>query len=174
MINGLGAATENLVLKAHELKLEVITDVLPNLDDESKLIAVIRFFDKIHPQYADKFEPHICDDLVSTIPHRLTNRNIVKRQKIDIKRLEPLKSIVKTVEGADLILIDDEISTGNTFANLINAYKKINPHLQKVIVMSLLNVSSESSRQRIGLSVNCCSRVCIPSIAARRSSLLCR
>lgn len=107
-INGLGAATENLVLKAHELKLEVITDVLPDLNDKSKLIAVIRFFDKIHPQYANKFEPHVCDDLVSVIPHRLTNRNIVKRKKIDIKRLEPLKSIVKTVEGADLILIDDE------------------------------------------------------------------
>lgn len=108
MINGLGAATENLVLKAHELKLEIITEVLPNLDDESKLIAVIRFFDKIHPQYADKFEPHVCDDLASVIPYRLTNRNMTKRQKIDIKRLEPLKSIVKTVEGADLILIDDE------------------------------------------------------------------
>jgi hypothetical protein len=61
---------------------------------------------------------------------------------------ESLKSIFNQADT--LILIDDEISTGNTFANLINAYKKINPHLQKVIVMSLLNVSSESSRQRIG------------------------
>jgi hypothetical protein len=108
MINGLGAATENLVLKAHELKLEVITEVLPDLDEDSKLIAVIRFFDKIVPMFVNKFEPHVCDDLVSTIPLRLTNRNIVQRKKIAIERLLPLQTLAKTVEGADLIIIDDE------------------------------------------------------------------
>lgn len=108
MINGLGAALENLVLKAHELKLEVISDVLPNLNENSKLIAVIRFFDRINPQYANKFEPHICDELVSTIPLRVTNRNFVKRQKIPMERLLPLKALAKTIDGADLLLIDDE------------------------------------------------------------------
>ena len=107
-INGLGAATENLVLKAHELKLEVITEVLPNLDENSKLIAVIRFFDNIDPKFANKFESHVCDDLVSTIPLRLTNRNIVERKKIEIERLLVLKKLAQTVEGADLIIIDDE------------------------------------------------------------------
>jgi len=107
-INGLGAATENLVLKAHELKLEVITEVLPNLDEKSKLIAVFRFFDKINPQYANKFEPHVCDELVTTIPFRLTNRNIVPRKKIERNRLEKLKSIAQTIEGADLTIIEDE------------------------------------------------------------------
>lgn len=108
MINGLGAALENLVLKAHELKLEVISDVLPNLDENSKLIAVIRFFDRINPEYANRFESHVCDELVSTIPLRVTNRNIVKRQKISMARLLPLKALANTIEGADLLLIDDE------------------------------------------------------------------
>lgn len=48
-----------------------------------------------------------------------------------------------------LILIDDEISTGNTFANLINAYKKINPHLKRVIVLSLLNLTNEKAREKV-------------------------
>lgn len=48
-----------------------------------------------------------------------------------------------------LVLIDDEISTGNTFANLINAYKKINPALKRVFVLSLLNLSSAQARQRV-------------------------
>jgi len=107
-INGLGAATENLVLKAHELKLEVIVEVLPNLDHTSKLIAVIRFFDKINPQYVDKFEPHVCDELVTTIPYRLTNRNIVARKKIESSRLEKLKQIAQTIKGADLTIVEDE------------------------------------------------------------------
>ncbi|HXD93258.1 MAG TPA: hypothetical protein VNX01_08595, partial [Bacteroidia bacterium] len=107
-INGLGAATENLVLKAHELKLEVIVDVLPNLDHTSKLIAVIRFFDKINAKYADKFEPHVCDELVATIPFRLTNRNIVPRKKIESSRLEKLKQLAQTIKGADLTIIEDE------------------------------------------------------------------
>ncbi len=107
-ITGLGAATENLVLKAHELKLEVITEVLPNLDEKSKLIAVIRFFDNIHPDYRDKFEPHVCDELVSTIPFRVTNRNIVERKKIAFERLLPLRDLSRTIDGTDLVLIDDE------------------------------------------------------------------
>jgi hypothetical protein len=108
MINGLGAATENLILKAHELKLEVIAEVLPNLTDKSKLIAVFRFFDSVQSIHKDKFEPHVCDDLVSTIPVRLTNRNIQERKKIGIERLEPLKQLAQTINGADLIIIDDE------------------------------------------------------------------
>ncbi len=48
-----------------------------------------------------------------------------------------------------LVLIDDEISTGNTFANLINAYKKINPALKRVFVLSLLNLSDAAARQRV-------------------------
>ena len=48
-----------------------------------------------------------------------------------------------------LVLIDDEISTGNTFANLINAYQKINPALKRVLVLSLLNLSDDSARERV-------------------------
>ncbi len=48
-----------------------------------------------------------------------------------------------------LVLIDDEISTGNTFINLVNAYKKINSHLQRVVVVSLLNLTDANARQRV-------------------------
>jgi hypothetical protein len=95
-------------LKAHDLILEVISDVLPNLNENSKLIAVIRFFDKWLPQYANRIEPHICDSLVSAIPIRETNRNIVARKRISRERLLPLVDLARTVKGGDLILIDDE------------------------------------------------------------------
>ncbi|MGZ8163654.1 MAG: phosphoribosyltransferase domain-containing protein [Methylobacter sp.] len=36
-----------------------------------------------------------------------------------------------------LILIDDEISTGKTFLRLIKAYQAVNPHLNKIFIVSL-------------------------------------
>ncbi len=65
----------------------------------------------------------------------------------------PKKKIVREVfNSADtLVLIDDEISTGNTFANLINAYKKLNPSLKRVIVLSLLNLTNEQARNKVAV-----------------------
>jgi len=48
-----------------------------------------------------------------------------------------------------LVLIDDEISTGNTFANLINAYKKLNPFLKQVFIVSLLNLTDAAARAKV-------------------------
>ncbi|MCE3226553.1 MAG: hypothetical protein K0S32_1104 [Bacteroidetes bacterium] len=104
---GLGAATENLVLKAHELKLEVIAEK-QELDKNSKLISVYRFFKEKNNELMWKTEDHICDELVSTIPLRLTNRNIGKRVKIDEERLLKLKKIAQTIPGADMQIISDE------------------------------------------------------------------
>ncbi len=63
----------------------------------------------------------------------------------------PVDSLLKNIfNHADtLVLIDDEISTGNTFANLINAYRNSNPYLRQVIIVSLLNVATEEARQRV-------------------------
>ena len=48
-----------------------------------------------------------------------------------------------------LVLVDDEVSTGNTFANLVNAYKKTNPALKRVIIVSLLNLTSANARKKV-------------------------
>jgi molybdopterin/thiamine biosynthesis adenylyltransferase len=107
MISGLGAAVENVVLKAHELGLEVITET-EKINDQTKLITTFQFFDKIDEQNKDLFEPHVCDYLSKTIDVRVSNRNIVKREVIEENRLNELKKIAKTIKGADLIIIDDE------------------------------------------------------------------
>jgi hypothetical protein len=102
---GLGAATENLILKAHALNLEVITE-LPSLDKDSILIACFKFFDKKIPSLKDKLEPHICDSLVNTIPSRLTNRVIGTRRSIDKSILNDLCELAKTIPGSELKVID--------------------------------------------------------------------
>jgi hypothetical protein len=45
-----------------------------------------------------------------------------------------------------LVLIDDEISTGKTFLRLIKAYQQINPGLQKVFIVSLVNFAHPDDR----------------------------
>ncbi|MGZ3884774.1 MAG: Rv1355c family protein [Bacteroidia bacterium] len=103
---GLGAATENLVLKAHELGLEVLVEK-QDLDKNSRLVSVYKFFKSETAAVKGRLEPHVCDELVATIPHRLTNRNITVRTPIERQRLEALKKIAQTIPGADLMLIDD-------------------------------------------------------------------
>lgn len=46
-----------------------------------------------------------------------------------------------------LVLIDDELSTGSTFLRLIDAYRTINPNLETVVVASLVNFASEPDQQ---------------------------
>jgi hypothetical protein len=45
-----------------------------------------------------------------------------------------------------LVLIDDEISTGKTFLRLIKAYQQVNPELQKVFIVSLVNFAHPDDR----------------------------
>lgn len=45
-----------------------------------------------------------------------------------------------------LVLIDDEISTGNTFLRLIKAYQAVNPKLAKVFIVSLVNFAHADDR----------------------------
>ncbi len=45
-----------------------------------------------------------------------------------------------------LVLIDDEISTGKTFLRLIKAYQLVNPELEKVFIVSLVNFAHPDDR----------------------------
>jgi len=45
-----------------------------------------------------------------------------------------------------LVLIDDEISTGKTFLRLIKTYQRVNPHLRKVFIVSLVNFAHPDNR----------------------------
>lgn len=104
---GLGAATENLILKAHALNLEVIAEY-PELNAQSKLIAMFRFFDKSNKAISSKAEPHVCDELEKVIPLRHTNRLIGKRHKIEESKYDYLKKIAQTIPGGDIKLVWDE------------------------------------------------------------------
>lgn len=46
-----------------------------------------------------------------------------------------------------LVLVDDEISTGKTFLRLIKAYQAVNPQLEKVVIVSLVNFAHATDRR---------------------------
>lgn len=56
------------------------------------------------------------------------------------------------LNARQLVLIDDEISTGATFSRLIAAYRAVNPRLEKVFIVSLVNFASPEHRHRLEAS----------------------
>ena len=53
------------------------------------------------------------------------------------------------LNATELVLIDDEISTGKTFLRLIKAYQQVNPNLSKVFIVSLVNFAHPDDRQTL-------------------------
>lgn len=94
---GLGAAAENIILKAHELNLEVKLDKFP-VKDNPNIYASFNFYNASNTYT----EPHDNFFLAEAIPHRITNRTLGKRQLLpeDVERY--LKDIAKSVTGAKL------------------------------------------------------------------------
>lgn len=91
----LGAATENLLLKAKQMNLSVEISKFP-LGDDNELICSFQFY-----PLSEKTQT-IYDDLVDVIPTRLTNRTITKRVELSNETLNYFKSIVETISGAQL------------------------------------------------------------------------
>ncbi len=48
-----------------------------------------------------------------------------------------------------LVLIDDELTTGTTFVNLIKAYKRVNSELRRIVIVSILNFVDRPRQQQI-------------------------
>lgn len=104
---GYGTATENLVLKAHELELEVKITPFP-LKTDSKLISVFQFFNQENLNSVAGLELHLVDELAEAIPNRVANRKLSPKTFIEENRLDKIISAVKTVPGANLKFLTDE------------------------------------------------------------------
>ncbi|HEY8400384.1 MAG TPA: Rv1355c family protein, partial [Cytophagaceae bacterium] len=94
----LGAAIENLEIKAGSLGLEVKTDLFPAKNND-ELIAAIRFYQ----QDGKKIAPFT--ELNNYIPVRVTNRKNGPRQDVSPDILEKMKKAAASIEGAELEFI---------------------------------------------------------------------
>lgn len=100
----LGAASENLVLKAHESGYEVAIDKFP-LGEHGLLVAAFVFYKK--DTATDMAEPHVVDGLVNSIPLRSANRTLKITGAVPADKLEALQETALTIPGAKLTLLTE-------------------------------------------------------------------
>ncbi|MDB5272389.1 MAG: hypothetical protein JWO58_756 [Chitinophagaceae bacterium] len=101
----LGAAAENMVLKAHQEKMEIKISLFPELK-HPRLIAVFQFFDQHILPANIIVESHENDSLIQQVQHRFTNRTISERKVIDPSKLQALQRVARSIEGANMIVMD--------------------------------------------------------------------
>lgn len=99
---GLGACMENVVLKAHELGLNVVTSSFP-AQDQGALVAMFEF----HGHGVDGAEPHVADRLATMIPKRRTNRSFSDGSPIPGAMLEPVRQVLDTADACTTHWIQD-------------------------------------------------------------------
>lgn len=100
----LGAAIENIVLKAHEVKYEVAVKYFP-IEDDKTLIATFSFYEE--GANVEGVEAHTNDDLVSAIYDRHTNRKVPERELLPKEILDSLSASATSINGAQIRYIDD-------------------------------------------------------------------
>ena len=149
----LGAATENLVIKAHELGLEIKTERFP-LGADSQLVAIFRFFEK--NAAVAGMETHVADDLAPAIPLRVANRQIVPRREMTQDQLDMLVSAARSVPGAELRLLTNERDI-QAAAGIIAAADRMRVmhkegHLE--FLAEIRWTAEEAERTRTGIDIN--------------------
>ena len=66
------------------------------------------------------------------------------------------KNLRAALEAArTLVLVDDEMSTGNTFVNLVKALRRSVPRLSEIVIATLLDWLAPEARQQLRLRMPC-------------------
>ncbi len=115
----LGAAKENLVLKAHAMGLEVSVEEFPDATYEN-LAVVFRFFTNASKTKLP-LAPHQFDGLSDAIFTRLTNRTVNGNKKINSTLLHQIKETGESIAGAKVLLTEDK----NTMSEIGELMAKI-------------------------------------------------
>ena len=108
----LGAAAENLVLKAHAVGLAV--ELHPLLATDHRLVAAFTF--AADTTELPAAEEHLCDHLVDAIDVRMTNRTLGPRRPIAQDQVCRLERMTRSLPGAQLSMVTsagqlDELSS---------------------------------------------------------------
>jgi len=111
----LGAAIENLKIKAGASKLTTAYSLFPNGED-SKLVAAFNFHRATEHQY--------LNNLSKGLELRLTNRKKGDRRPIPEELISSLKSLVHLDSDAELFIIQDEASVKKV-ADVVSASERI-------------------------------------------------
>ncbi|MEO8734847.1 MAG: Rv1355c family protein, partial [Flavobacteriales bacterium] len=98
----LGTCVENIVLKAHELGLEIKTRIFP-----ADTVPLLTASFELSNGSLEHAEPHVADQLASMIGVRSTNRKVVKPSPLAEDVLARLAAMTATVPGCDAHFLED-------------------------------------------------------------------
>ncbi|MEZ4869362.1 MAG: Rv1355c family protein [Caldilineaceae bacterium] len=147
----LGAATENLVLQAHALDLQV--RLQPLIGAPGRLVAAFTFH---RGDYGDVGqEAHVCDVLVRAIPLRLTNRILGPRQPLDPALLQTLTQIGQTILGAQLTWLTgaDDLAEFAAIAGAAERLRIFNQQGHHDFVHEIRWTTAEAAATRDGIDL---------------------
>jgi hypothetical protein len=145
-----GAATENLILKSHEINLNPELILFP-LTSEPRVICQFVFL-------KEKFiaTKNSYDHLVSEIETRLTNRTISERKQIAPNVLEELKQVASSIDGAQLKIIDsiDEIEKIAHIVSSVERLRMMHKRGHSDFVNEIRWTDEENELKRDGIDLN--------------------
>ena len=151
----LGAATENLVLQAHAMQLQVHLQTF--CPAQARLVAAFRFqaADSAADNGSAEQEAHICDALVHAIPVRMTNRTIGPRQPINPALLHTLQQIGQTLPGAQLTWLTsaDELTEFAAIAAAAERLRLFNRQGHHDFVQEIRWTAAEAAATRDGVDL---------------------
>lgn len=147
----LGAAIENLVLKAHQRGIGVKGDYFPSPEDDT-LVAAFSFHES-----GDDLEPIIDRDLAGYIEKRHTNRKFPSRVLLPEEHLSQLKNLAESIPGVRLVFIDaiDDIMETGKIIGVTDRYRILNPESNYDFIHREMRwTEHEASSTRTGMDVN--------------------
>jgi len=151
---GLGAAIENVVLKTHELGLEVHVQYFP-VDSDKKVVAYFTFYPK-GAKTANGLESHIADELAGQIFLRHTNRKVTEKTPIDSATINALKAIGESVNGAKTQFFEqqEQLDELGDIISVTDKYRLIYPESHNDFTYQEMRwTSDEASLRRTGMDV---------------------
>ena len=145
-----GAATENLILKSHEINLNPELILFP-LTTELRVICQFTF---LKEQFISTKNSY--DHLVSEIETRLTNRTISERKLIAPHLLEELKQVAGSIDGAQLKIIDsiDEIEKIAHIVSSVERLRIMHKRGHSDFVNEIRWTDEENELKRDGIDLN--------------------
>lgn len=150
---GLGAAAENIILKAHEIGLEVNLNKFPAGQEENP-VAVFQFFEK-KDNNGLEFQTHKFDYFAKEIGKRFTSRKISERSIINSEVLSKSSSYAESIPGASVVWLEqaDQIKTIAELAGKIDRITLTNQKGHNDFINEIRWSKEEAEAKRDGIEL---------------------
>jgi hypothetical protein len=149
--SALGAAAENLVLRAHELGLDVRLEA----PSSEQRVPMCRFKFFAAGSGSEGVEATTWDELAPMIAERHTNRRRTSRTPVPQEQLDELSSVAATVPGLELRFVSNRAAVTEVaqVAARADRIRMLNPVGHRDLVREIRWTKEEAERERDGIDL---------------------